>query len=98
MILPGGAPAATTIVSENLDVPYDDALIRGSTGNLFAFIEGAFGALLTVVAGIAAIVAAVVGAYKAALALFVVAVGAFILRAYVSLFFGTDFEAVNVAQ
>lgn len=70
---------------------YDDELIRNSIGNLFRLIEGAFGALIMVVAGIAAIIAAALGQYRAAISLIVVAVGSFILRALVSLFFGTDF-------
>ena len=71
---------------------FDDTLIRGSVGNLFKLIEGAFGALIMVVAGLGAIVAAAMGAYRAAVGMLVVAVGAFILRALVSLFFGTDYE------
>jgi hypothetical protein len=82
--------------AEQADVPYDDSLIRFSVGNLYKFIEGAFGALIVVGAGFGAIIAAAVGAYKAAMALFVTAVGAFILRAYVSLFFGTNYEDYTV--
>ena len=70
---------------------FDDSLIRNSVGNIFKLIEGAFGALIMVVAGLMAIVAAAMGSYKSALAMLVVAVGAFILRSLVSLFFGSDF-------
>ena len=70
---------------------FDDQLIRNSVGNLFKLIEGAFGALVMVIAGLFAIIAAAIGSYRAALGMLVVAVGAFILRALVSLFFGTDF-------
>ncbi len=90
---------AATRIAEQADIPFDDDLIRFSVGNLFKFIEGAFGALLVVGAGIGAIIAATVGAYKMALGLLVTSVGAFILRAYVSLFFGTDypdFDSVNL--
>ena len=83
-------------VAEANDVPYDDSLIRFSVGNLYKFIEGAFGALIVVGAGIGAVIAATVGAYKSALALLVTAVGAFILRAYVSLFFGTNYDDYTV--
>ena len=75
------------------EADFDDQLIRYSVGNLFKLIEGAFGALIMVVAGLGAIVAAAMGAYRAAVGMLVVAVGAFILRALVSLFFGTDYEA-----
>ena len=74
------------------EAAFEDDLIRNAVGNLFKLIEGAFGALIMVVAGLAAIVAAAMGAYRAAVGLLVVAVGAFILRALVSLFFGVDYE------
>jgi hypothetical protein len=50
-------------------------------------VEGSFGALIMIVAGLVAIIAAAMGAYRAAMAALVVAVGAFILRAFVSAFF-----------
>lgn len=68
---------------------YDPTPIRQSVALLFQLIEGSFGALIMVVAGIGAIIAAAFGAYRAAVGMLVVAVGAFILRALVSLFFGT---------
>lgn len=46
-----------------------------------------------VASGIGVIIAAAFGAYKASIALLFVAVGAFILRAVVSLFFGTNYPA-----
>lgn len=73
------------------EAAYEDDLVRNSVGNMFKLIEGAFGALIMVVAGLGAIVAAAMGAYRAALGMLVVAVGAFILRALVSLFFGADY-------
>jgi hypothetical protein len=78
---------------EPLEADYDDTLNRFATGNLLRFIEGSFGALIMVGAGLGAIIAGAFGAYKAAISMLVVAVGAFILRALVSLFFGTDYEA-----
>lgn len=73
------------------EAQYDSDLIRNAVGNLFWLIEGAFGALIMVVAGIGAILAASMGAYRAAVGMLVVAVGSFILRSLVSLFFGSDF-------
>ncbi len=73
------------------EAAFEDDLIRNSVGNLFKLVEGAFGALIMVVAGLGAIVAAAMGAYRAAVGMLVVAVGAFILRALVSLFFGSDY-------
>lgn len=74
---------------------YNDTLIRGAVGSLFGLIEGAFGALIMVVAGLGAIFSAAMGAYRAAVGMLVVAVGAFILRALVSLFFGEFTETAE---
>lgn len=71
---------------------------REACGRLLSYIEGGFGALLAAAAGIGAIVAAALGGFKAAWALVVVSVGAFILRAYITLFQGTctsGFVGVN---
>lgn len=59
----------------------------GACSKLLAYIEGPFGALITAAAGIGAIVAAALGGFKVAWTLVVTAVGAFILRAYMSLWF-----------
>ena len=83
----GGGPSGSYSQSQ-----FDDTLIRNSVGNLFKLIEGAFGALIMVVSGLGAIVAAAMGAYRAAVGMLVVAVGAFILRSLVSLFFGAEFQ------
>lgn len=56
-------------------------------GKLLRYIEGPFGALITAAAGIGAIVAAALGGFKVAWTLVVTAVGAFILRAYMSMWF-----------
>lgn len=85
-------PEANTLGSYS-EAAYEDALVRNAVGNLLMLIEGAFGALIMVVAGLGAIVAAAMGAYRAAVGMLVVAVGAFILRALVSLFFGTEYES-----
>ena len=87
------AAQAGTASGSFSEADFDDTLIRMSVGNLFRLVEGAFGALVMVVAGLGAIVAAAMGAYRAAVGMLVVAVGAFILRALVSLFFGTDYDA-----
>ena len=85
--------ASAQATLSNSEADFNDDLIRGAVGNLFLLIEGAFGALIMVVAGIGAIVAASMGAYRAAVGMLVVAVGSFILRALVSLFFGDDYDA-----
>ena len=60
----------------------------GACNGILSLVEGAFGALITAAAGIGAIVASAVGGFKMAWSLVVVAVGAFILRAYITLFNG----------
>jgi hypothetical protein len=55
---------------------------------ILLLVEGTFGALITAAAGIGAIVASAVGGFKMAWSLIVVAVGAFILRSYITLFNG----------
>jgi len=88
-----GTPVGGTSQLESFSkAGYDDGLVKASVGNLFCLIEGAFGALIMVVAGLGAIVAAAMGAYRAAVGMLVVAVGAFILRSLVSLFFGTGYD------
>ncbi len=76
---------------------YAETDVRTAVALLFRLIEGAFGALVMVVAGLGAIIAAAMGAYRAALGMLVVAVGAFILRALVSLFFG-EFESYGTGN
>jgi hypothetical protein len=55
---------------------------------MLLLIEGAFGALVAATAGVAAIIAAALGGFKMAWALVVVAIGSFILRAFITIFNG----------
>jgi hypothetical protein len=54
---------------------------------LLGLIEGPFGALIAISAGIGAIIASAMGAYRATLTLLVTSVGAFILHSLITLFF-----------
>lgn len=56
---------------------------------MLLLVEGAFGALIAAVAGVAAIVAAALGGFKMAWSLVVVSIGAFILRSWIQLFQGS---------
>lgn len=78
------------------DAAFDDELIRRAVGNLFQLVEGAFGALLMVGAGLVALVYAAMGSYRNAISMLIVAVAAFILRSLVSLFFGADFPSFSM--
>ena len=65
-----------------------DGAFLGIICAITRFIEGPFGALIMVIAGIGAIVSSAFGQYRAAIGLLVVAIGAFILRSLVATFFG----------
>jgi len=73
-----------------LTTTYNDDRITNAINAILTYIEGAFGALIMIAAGLMAIVSSAMGQYKAALGLLVVAVGAFILRSLVSTFFNDD--------
>jgi hypothetical protein len=66
---------------------YNDDRIAESVDLILTYINGTFGALIMVSAGIAAILASAFGQYRAALGLLVVAVGSFILRSLISTWF-----------
>lgn len=66
---------------------YNDIRLSDSLNAILVYIEGTFGAMVMVSAGIGAILSSAFGQYRAALGLLVVAVGAFILRSLVGTFF-----------
>ncbi|MCB0344377.1 MAG: hypothetical protein KDD66_04645 [Bdellovibrionales bacterium] len=67
----------------------DDRIYDMGT-RMFDLIEGNLGSLIMIVAGLLAIIAASLGSYRAATSMLIVAVGAFILRSLVVIFF--DFK------
>ena len=73
--------------AQGLTATYNDTRIAESVNVILTYLEGSFGALIMVSAGIGAIMSAAFGQYRAALGLLVVAVGAFILRSLMSTFF-----------
>lgn len=73
-----------------LGVDQGDDRIEIITTRIFKLIEGNAGSLIMVIAGLGAIISAAFGAYRASVSLLVVAVGAFILRALVDIFFNFD--------
>ena len=68
-------------------ITYNDVRISDVVRVLFEYLEGTFGALIMVCAGIFTIIMASMGQYRAALALMVVGIGAFTLRSFMSTFF-----------
>ena len=78
---------------EALDVNQDK--LQTAIETVFIYLEGSFGALLMVAAGLGAIMSSAFGQYKAALSLLVVAVGTFILRSFVATWFGEDYTGTG---
>ena len=58
-----------------------------ATNRVFGYLEGSFGALVMVSAGLGSLISSAFGQYRMALSLLVVAVGSFILRSLVTTFF-----------
>jgi hypothetical protein len=71
-------------------IEYNDVRLGESVNAILTYIEGTFGAMVMVAAGIGAILSSAFGQYRAALGLLVVAVGAFILRSLVGTFFNDN--------
>ena len=65
-------------------------IIKEQLCKILTLIQGPFGALITIVAGLAAIVTAAMGGYKLAMSCVVIACGSYIISAFVALFFGPD--------
>ncbi len=86
-ILSAGLLADASAQSGGLVATYNDSRIADATNQILTYIEGSFGALVMVGAGISAILSAAFGQYKMALGCLIVAVGSFILRSVLSTFF-----------
>ena len=69
---------------------FNDDRINNAFDRVLTFLEGSFGALIMVAAGLGAILSSAFGQYRAALGCLVVAVGTFILRSFISTFFNTQ--------
>lgn len=76
--------------AQGLEITYNDERVSNSVNAILLYMEGSFGALVMVAAGIGAILSAAFGQYKAALGCLVVAVGSFILRSFLSTFFNDE--------
>lgn len=80
-----GAWAQETELTEDQTARLDNVIII-----VLQLIEGRFGILIMLCAGIGAIISSAFGQYRAALSLLVVALGAFILRTIIAIFFNTE--------
>jgi hypothetical protein len=65
----------------------DQSRFSAAVKALFIYIEGSFGALVMVTAGIGSILSAAFGQYRSSLSMMVVALGSFVLRSLVATFF-----------
>ncbi len=72
------------------DRAYEVADNSDGQSNFYKLLSGSFGSLIMVVAGLGAMVSAAMGAYKAAVAMLVVAISAFCIRATVNASLGYD--------
>jgi hypothetical protein len=61
-------------------------IIQTQLCKILNLLEGAFGALVLVVAGLSAVVTAAMGAYKMAMSCVVIACGSYIVQAFMILF------------
>lgn len=82
----GGAALLSFGMNELAQAQIASARAQQACSFLLGYLETGFGALLAAGAGLGAVVASALGGFKAAWCLVVVSVGAFILRAYITLF------------
>lgn len=88
VILTAGSGLEAMSLPNNSEINTDR--IDKAADKLLKAIQGPFGALIMIVAGIFAIVCAAMGSYKVALSLLVISLGAFILRSIIATFFNVN--------
>ena len=67
---------------------YKEELFGEVCKRSMSYIEGGFGALIAAVAGVGALIASAAGGFRTAWALLVVSIGAYIVRSYLTIWFG----------
>lgn len=82
--------ALSLSIDASAQTKYNDQKIANAVNAVMLYLEGSFGALIMAAAGIGAIMSAAFGQYKAAMSLMIVAIGAFILRSFMSTFFNDE--------
>ncbi|NBW41602.1 hypothetical protein EBR25_11475 [bacterium] len=87
ILLIGSQDMSLAQLQDRYDIEYNDQRVDNVINAIFVYLEGSFGALIMVSAGLLAIVSSAFGQYRAALGLLAVAVGAFLLRSLVGTFF-----------
>jgi hypothetical protein len=94
LLVAGTVSGAIAQVGDPAEIKYNDARLADSVNAILTYLEGTFGALIMVCAGLGAIMSSAFGQYKAALGCLIIAVGSFILRS----FLGTFFNDSNVQE
>lgn len=90
-----GAGLSSDATAYTAQAVYNDDRVAEATDVILTYINGTFGALVMVAAGVFAIMSAAFGQYRAALSLLVVAVGSFILRSLISTWFNDSSMQAN---
>ncbi len=90
LLATGVVSGAHAQYDEGLQITYNDQRLSDSVNAILTYMEGTFGALIMVAAGLGAILSSAFGQYRAALGCLIVAVGAFILRSVLSTFFNDE--------
>jgi len=94
LLVAGTVSGAIAQVGDPAEIKYNDARLSESVNAILTYLEGTFGALIMVCAGLGAIMSSAFGQYKAALGCLIIAVGSFILRS----FLGTFFNDTNLQE
>jgi len=87
VLLVTGLITGVSADGDGLEVTYNDIRLSQAVNAILSYLEGTFGALVMVAAGLGAILSAAFGQYRAALGCLIIAVGSFILRSVLSTFF-----------
>jgi len=90
ILLIGSQDMSLAQLQDRYEIEYNDERVDNVINAIFVYLEGSFGALIMVSAGLLAIVSSAFGQYRAALGLLAVAVGAFLLRSLVGTFFNDE--------
>ena len=90
LLVAGITSGVTAQDLDSHDIHYNDTQIVAALTAILSYVEGTFGALIMVAAGLGAILSSAFGQYKAALGCLIIAVGSFFLRSVMSTFFNVE--------
>jgi hypothetical protein len=90
LLAAGIVTEAIAQVGDPAEIKFNHQRLTDSVNAILTYLEGSFGALVMVCAGLGAIMSSAFGQYKSALGCLIVAIGSFILRSFMDTFFNTD--------